>query len=85
MEIDGFDTHALHGNRAENHSPGLLCLVFGCQTQDRASCQMASLYTRLGTISKIVYERLDALPISLMYWEDGTRLVSEGSMMTGLS
>ena len=53
---------ALQGARAARHGPGLLCLALDRQTQD--PCQMAALYTRLGTASEIVCERLDALQTS---------------------
>ena len=48
-------------------------------------CQMAALYTRSGTVSEIVYERLSALQISLMHLEDGARPVLAAAMVMGLN
>jgi hypothetical protein len=46
---------------------------------------MAALYSRSGTASEIVCERLDALQISLMHLEDGARPVLAAAMVMGLN
>jgi hypothetical protein len=46
---------------------------------------MAALYTRSGTASGIVCERLDDLQTSLMHWEGGVWLVWAPTMVMGLN
>ena len=77
---------ALQGARVARHGPGLLCLALNRQTAGPStSCQMAALYTRSGTVSGTVCERLSALQISLMHLEDGARPVLAAAMVMGLN